>query len=361
MPNTVNIAGLVSSATAAKGKLESIKNNLDASKIAEMAIEKGKQMTSGPVQQVLNDIDAAKKKYDDLKSNTFGKFNDLDKRIVNKSITREEADRIKGIVQGNFEEEEKDLKEFIDKKTEEYTKLIENTKEAINSKLKMADEKVKNFLKKSHKRAKRKNGRILKDLLKGAIKAAKKNPVPVLKSVCPPLIFPPPLKVIPPPVIVVPAISPVCAWFCGLKFDTFPNPIVLAVLFEFNVFAAFKAVPPTWTVPLKVPLAPVISPLNDAAPVDDILNSFAEIHPAPIVISPAADVNVSSAPNVPLCIAVDVIVQPPTLPAVFAELFCWAVAPLAAPVWTVVAATPLIKADAPIFTAPAIFTSVPSK
>ena len=45
---------------------ESIKNNLDASKIAEMAIEKGKQMTSGPVQQVLNDIDAAKKKYDDL-------------------------------------------------------------------------------------------------------------------------------------------------------------------------------------------------------------------------------------------------------------------------------------------------------
>ena len=75
MPNTVNIAGLVSSATAAKGKLESIKNNLDASKIAEMAIEKGKQMTSGPVQQVLNDIDAAKKKYDDLKSNTFGKFN----------------------------------------------------------------------------------------------------------------------------------------------------------------------------------------------------------------------------------------------------------------------------------------------
>jgi len=182
MPNTVNIAGLVSSATAAKGKLESIKNNLDASKIAEMAIEKGKQMTSGPVQQVLNDIDAAKKKYDDLKSNTFGKFNDLDKRIVNKSITREEADRIKGIVQGNFEEEEKDLKEFIDKKTEEYTKLIENTKEAINSKLKMADEKVKNFLKKSHKRAKRKNGRILKDLLKGAIKAAKKNPVPVIMA-----------------------------------------------------------------------------------------------------------------------------------------------------------------------------------
>ena len=182
MSNTVNIAGLVSSAASAKGKLESIKNNLDASKIAEMAIEKGKQMTSGPVQQVLNDIDAAKKRYDSLKADTFGKFDDLDKRIVNKSITREEADRIKDIVQGNFEEEEKDLKEFIDKKTEEYTKLIENTKEAINSKLKMADEKVKNFLKKSHKRAKRKNGRILKDLLKGAIKAAKKNPVPVIMA-----------------------------------------------------------------------------------------------------------------------------------------------------------------------------------
>jgi hypothetical protein len=182
MSNTVNIAGLASNVAAGKGKLESIKNNLDASKIADMAIEKGKQMTSGPVQQVLNDIEAAKKKYDDLKANTYDKFNDLDKRIVNKSITREEADRIKGIVQGNFEEEEKDLKEFIDKKTEQYTKLVENTKESIRNKLKAADEKVRGFLKKSHKRAKRKNGKILKDLLKGALKAAKKNPVPAIMA-----------------------------------------------------------------------------------------------------------------------------------------------------------------------------------
>jgi hypothetical protein len=182
MSNTVNIAGLASNVAAGKGKLESIKNNLDASKIADMAIEKGKQMTSGPVQQVLNDIEAAKKKYDDLKANTYDKFNDLDKRIVNKSITREEADRIKGIVQGNFEEEEKDLKEFIDKKTEQYTKLVENSKESIRNKLKAADEKVRGFLKKSHKRAKRKNGKILKDLLKGALKAAKKNPVPAIMA-----------------------------------------------------------------------------------------------------------------------------------------------------------------------------------
>ena len=71
--------------------------------------------------------------------------------------------------------------------------------------------------------------------------------------------------------------------------------------------------------------------------------------------------NVSSAPNVPLYIAAEVIVHPPTLPAVFAELFCCAVAPLAAPVLTVDDATPSINADDPIFTAPAIFTSVPSK
>ena len=182
MPNTVNIAGLASNAAAGKGKLESLKNNVDASKVADLAIEKGKQITSGPVQQILNDIDAAKKKYDDLKANTYDKFNDLDKRVVNKSITREEADRIKGIVQGNFQEEEKDLKEFIDKKTEQYTKLVENSKESIKNKLKTADEKVKEFLKKSHKRAKRKNGKILKDLLKGAIKAAKKNPVPTIMA-----------------------------------------------------------------------------------------------------------------------------------------------------------------------------------
>ena len=182
MSNTTNIAGLASNAAAAKGKLDSIKSNLDASKIANMAIEKGKQIAAGPVQQVLNDIEAAKLKYDTLKADTFGKFNDLDKRIVNKSISREEADRIKGIVQGNFDQEEKELKDFIDQKTDQYTKLIENTKESINSKLKAADEKINGFLKKSHKRAKRKNGRILKDLLKGAIKAAKKNPVPVIMA-----------------------------------------------------------------------------------------------------------------------------------------------------------------------------------
>ncbi len=162
MSNTTNIAGLASNAAAAKGKLDSIKSNLDASKIANMAIEKGKQIAAGPVQQVLNDIEAAKLKYDTLKADTFGKFNDLDKRIVNKSISREEADRIKGIVQGNFDQEEKELKDFIDQKTEQYTKLIENTKESINNKLKAADEKINGFLKKSHKRAKRKNGRILK-------------------------------------------------------------------------------------------------------------------------------------------------------------------------------------------------------
>jgi hypothetical protein len=178
MPNTVNISGLASNAAAAKGKLESLK----ASKLADLALEKAKEMTSGPVQQVLKDIDTAKKKYESLKADTVGKLDNLDKRVADKSITQEEADRIKGIVQGNFDTEEKDLQEFIDKKTEEYNKLISNTKDAIKKKLSDADEKVKNFLKKSHKRAKRKNGKILKDLLKGAIKAAKKNPVPVIMA-----------------------------------------------------------------------------------------------------------------------------------------------------------------------------------
>lgn len=181
MPNTVNISGLVSNASAAKNKLNAIKG-LSAEKVGEMALEKGKQLAAGPVQQVLNDIDAAKKKYESLKADTYGKFADLDKRIENKSITREEADRIKQIVQGNFDKEEKDLQEFITKKTEDYNKLLDNTKESINNKLKLADEKVKGFLKKSHKRVKKKNSKIIKDLLRAAAKAAKKNPVPLIMA-----------------------------------------------------------------------------------------------------------------------------------------------------------------------------------
>jgi hypothetical protein len=182
MPNTVNISGLVSNLSSAKGKLESLKNNIDASKLADLAIQKGKQMTSGPVQQVLNDIDTAKKKYDTLKTDTAKKFENLDKRIVDKSITREEADRIKQTLQGNFDKEEKDLNEFIDKKTEEYNKLLSNTKEAVKAKLKKADEKIKAALKKSHKRAKRKNPGIIRDLISKAAKAAKQNPVPIIMA-----------------------------------------------------------------------------------------------------------------------------------------------------------------------------------
>ena len=176
MANTINISGLASNAAAAKSKLESLKNI----NVGELAKNKLKQLTTSPIQLILNDIEEAKSKVETLKKDTFGKFADLDKRIENKSITREEADRIKEIVQGNFDQEEKDLQEFITNKTENYQKLVNNSKEAVRAKLKLADEKVKGILKKSHKRVKGKNAKIIKDLLKGAIKAAKKNPVPVI-------------------------------------------------------------------------------------------------------------------------------------------------------------------------------------
>ena len=178
MANTVNISGLVSNASAAKSKLQSLKNI----NVGELAKDKLKQLSTNPIQLVLNDIEEAKNKVETLKKDTFGKFADLDKRIENKSITREEADRIKGIIQGNFDQEEQDLQDFITNKTEKYEKLVSNSKEAIRAKLKAADEKIKGVLKKSHKRVRGKNAKIIKDLLKGAIKAAKKNPVPVIMA-----------------------------------------------------------------------------------------------------------------------------------------------------------------------------------
>lgn len=178
MPNTVNISGLASNASAAKSKLESLKNV----NVGELAKNKGKQIIAGPVQLALNDIEEAKSKIETLKKDTFSKFADLDKRIEQKSITREEADRIKETLQGNFDREQKDLQDFITEKTEKYEKLITNSKEAIRKKLKAADEKIKGILKKSEKRAKRKNARIIKDLLKGAARAAKKNPVPLIMA-----------------------------------------------------------------------------------------------------------------------------------------------------------------------------------
>lgn len=178
MANTVNISGLVSNASAAKSKLQSLKNI----NVGELAKDKLKQLSSNPIQLVLNDIEEAKNKVETLKKDTFGKFADLDKRIENKSITREEADRIKGIIQGNFDQEEQDLQDFITNKTEKYEKLVSNSKEAIRAKLKAADEKIKGVLKKSHKRVKGKNARIIKDLLRGAASAAKKNPVPLIMA-----------------------------------------------------------------------------------------------------------------------------------------------------------------------------------
>jgi len=178
MANTINISGLASNASAAKSKLESLKN-INVEKLAK---DKLKQLTTNPIQRVLNDIEEAKSKVETLKTDTFGKFADLDKRIENKSITREEVDRIKQIVQGNFDKEQEELQDFITDKTEDYQKLISNSKEAINAKLKLADEKIKGILRKSHKRVKGKNAKIIKDLLRGALNAAKKNPVPVIMA-----------------------------------------------------------------------------------------------------------------------------------------------------------------------------------
>jgi hypothetical protein len=178
MANTINISGLASNAAAAKSKLESLKNI----NVGELAKNKLKQLTTSPIQLVLNDIEEAKSKVESLKTDTFGKFADLDKRIESKSLTREEADRIKQIVQGNFDKEQKELQDFITNKTENYQKLVSNTKEAINAKLKLADEKIKGVLKKSHKRVKGKNAKIIKDLLRGAVTAAKKNPVPLIMA-----------------------------------------------------------------------------------------------------------------------------------------------------------------------------------
>jgi hypothetical protein len=178
MANTINISGLASNASAAKSKLESLKNI----NVGELAKNKLKQLTTSPIQLVLNDIEEAKSKVETLKIDTFGKFADLDKRIESKSLTREEADRIKQIVQGNFDKEQEELQDFITNKTENYQKLVSNTKEAINAKLKLADEKIKGVLKKSHKRVKGKNAKIIKDLLRGALTAAKKNPVPLIMA-----------------------------------------------------------------------------------------------------------------------------------------------------------------------------------
>jgi hypothetical protein len=178
MANTINISGLASNASAAKSKLESLKNI----NVGELAKNKLKQLTTSPIQLVLNDIEEAKSKVETLKTDTFSKFADLDKRIESKSLTREEADRIKQIVQGNFDKEQEELQDFITNKTENYQKLVSNTKEAINAKLKLADEKIKGVLKKSHKRVKGKNAKIIKDLLRGAVTAAKKNPVPLIMA-----------------------------------------------------------------------------------------------------------------------------------------------------------------------------------
>jgi hypothetical protein len=174
MANTINISGLASNASAAKNKLESLKNIKAGDLI--------KKLSTSPIQRILNDIEEAKSKVETLKTDIFSKFADLDKRIENKAITREEADRIKGIIQGNFDKEQEELQDFIASKTENYQKLINNTKEAINAKLKLADEKVNGILKKSHKRVKGKNARIIKDLLRGAATAAKRNPVPLIMA-----------------------------------------------------------------------------------------------------------------------------------------------------------------------------------
>jgi hypothetical protein len=174
MANLFNVSGLVSKASSAKSKLKSLKNN-----VGEII---KRQISTNPIQLILNDIEEAKNKIESLKKDLFKKFADLDKRIENKSITREEVDRIKETLQGNFNREIKELQDFITSKTVNYQTLINNSRDAILIKLNAADGKINGFLKRSHKRVKGKNAKIIKDLLRGAATSAKKNPIPLIMA-----------------------------------------------------------------------------------------------------------------------------------------------------------------------------------
>lgn len=169
----MDVSNLISSVpiTSARGAVDAAQN---------LAIEKGKQIIAGEQQRLLDEISNLEKKYNNTIKVHAQKLEDLNKKVQNKELTREQYDNLVKKEKEAFNEEKKALQKSIDEKKKKSLNLIKNLPSKIKAELKKQDEKINKEIKDAKKKLKELKLKRPKKLLSKVKAQVKKNPAPLI-------------------------------------------------------------------------------------------------------------------------------------------------------------------------------------
>jgi exonuclease VII large subunit len=158
-----------------------IKSAKDAVNVAQgLAIEKGKQIIAGQQQLLLDEVAKLEKKLTNLTKEYAQKFDELEKQVENKELTREKYDELIAKEKEAFENEKDTLTKSIKEKKDKIVDLITNGPAKIKAELKAADDKIKGEIAKTKKKLKGLKIKRSTRLLSKVKTMIKNNPSPLI-------------------------------------------------------------------------------------------------------------------------------------------------------------------------------------
>lgn len=169
----MDVSNLISSVPVVSAK--------DAVNAAQnLAIEKGKQIVAGEQQLLLNEIASLERNFNNTIKSYSKKIEDLDQKLKNGELTREQYDTLVQKEKEAFDKEQKVLKKSIEEKKNKVTNLVKNLPQKVKAELKSIDEKIDKNIKDVKKKLKGRKTKQSKKFLSKVKAQVKGNPAPLI-------------------------------------------------------------------------------------------------------------------------------------------------------------------------------------
>jgi hypothetical protein len=158
-----------------------VKSAKDAVNLAQnFAIEKGKQFIAGQEQLLLDEVTKLERKLTNITKEYTQKFEELERQVKNKELTREKYDELIEKEKAAFNAEKDILLENIKEKKQKIIDLVKNGPAKIKAELKAADAKAKGEISKVKKKLKGLKIKRPTKMLSKVKAMIKKNPAPLI-------------------------------------------------------------------------------------------------------------------------------------------------------------------------------------
>lgn len=169
----MDVSNLISSVPVVSAK--------DAVNAAQnLAIEKGKQIVAGEQQLLLNEIASLERNFNNTIKSYSKKIEDLDQKLKNGELTKEQYDTLVQKEKEAFDKEQKVLKKSIEEKKNKVTNLVKNLPQKVKAELKSIDEKIDKNIKDVKKKLKGRKTKQSKKFLSKVKAQVKGNPAPLI-------------------------------------------------------------------------------------------------------------------------------------------------------------------------------------